>query len=138
MLVSLQKVMAERGRETSTKSDSETSVCAVFNLIDSGEISFAAFERNEKLKSEVKMILQVRKSPELSSKIKEFDTAETSELERLVTGELDDSSWDLLWVNYHKLRLGKLKEMWGGLRKDLQLNELDPILEQTVLDYVLD
>ena len=107
-------------------------------VIDSGEISFAASERNEKLKSEVKMILQVRKSPELSSKIKEFDTAETSELERLVTGELYDSSWDLLWVNYHMLSLGKLKEMWGGLRKDLQLNELDPILEQTVLDYVLD
>ena len=84
------------------------------------------------------MILQVWKTPELSSKMKEFDTAVTSELERLVTGVLDDSSWELLWVNYHKLRLGKLKEMWEGLRKDLQLNELEPILEQTVLDYVLD
>ena len=45
------------------------------------------------------MILQVWKSPELSIKFEEFDTAVTRELEQLVTGALDDSSWKLLWVN---------------------------------------
>lgn len=41
------------------RTDSEASVRAVFGLIDSGEISFAASERND---SEVKMIIQVTRS----------------------------------------------------------------------------
>lgn len=53
--------MAGRGRETTAKSDGKTNVCAVFDLIDSGEVSFAASKRNNKLKSKVMMIFHVWK-----------------------------------------------------------------------------
>ena len=60
------------------------------------------------------------------------------ELESLVTKAVDSRNWELLWVRYHKLRLNKLKEMWEMFGHDLGLGELEPILEQTVLDNVLD
>ena len=44
----------------------------------------------------------------------------------------------VLWVSYHKLRLKNLKDLWKTFGHDLGLAKLEPILEQTVLDSVLD
>ena len=116
----------------------EYPVLTVLNTIGREETLLAKSERNETVKSQTKLIMDVIKSPlGPTTKIEAFDAALSRELESLVTKAVDSRNWELLWVSYHKLRLKKLKEMWKNHGHDLGLGELEPILEQTVLGSVL-
>ena len=122
------------------QAENECPVLTVLNTIGREETLLAKSERNETVKSQIKLIMDVIKSP-LGAKIEAFDAALSAlsrELESLVTKAVDSRNLELLWVSYHKLRLKKLKEMWKNFGHDLGLGELEPILEQTLLDSVLD
>ena len=120
------------------QAENECPVLTVLNTIGRKETLLAKSERNETVKSQIKLIMDVIKSPLGATKIEAFDAALSRELESLVTKAVDSRNLELLWVSYHKLRLKKLKEMWKNFGHDLGLGELEPILEQTVLDSVLD
>ena len=93
------------------QAENECPVLTVLNTIGREETLLAKSERNETVKSQIKSIMDVIKSPlGPATKIEAFDAVLSRELESLVTKGVDSRNWELLWVSYHKLRLKKLKE----------------------------
>ena len=68
----------------------------MLNAIGGGETLFANSERNDTMKRQIKLLLDIMKSPLGTTKIQNFDAAITRELESLVTSAVESRNWELL------------------------------------------